>query len=88
MYYRRKKYIASSSYNPQYNKEPLSRLLKNNSITYLYFAKEFGARHTDPNLLDEEGKVDFEKVRKSIDLKKGIERIWQGIDKNFKISKG
>jgi uncharacterized protein (DUF488 family) len=78
--------VAASSYNPQYNKEPLSRLLKNNNITYLHFAKEFGARHSDPNLLDEEGKVDFEKVRNSIEFKKGIERIWQGIDKNFTIS--
>lgn len=78
--------IAASSYNPQYNKEPLSNFLKTHKITYLHFSEEFGARHSDPDLLDEEGKVDFEKVRKSFAFKNGIERIWQGLDKNFVIS--
>lgn len=78
--------IAASSYNPQYNKEPLSKFLKKHKITYLHFSEEFGARHSDPDLLDEEGKVDFEKVRKSFAFKNGIERIWQGLEKNFVIS--
>jgi len=78
--------VAASSYNPQYNKEPLSNFLKANGITYLHFAEEFGARHTDPDLLDEEGKVNFELVRKSWNFKNGIERLWQGIDKGFTIA--
>jgi uncharacterized protein (DUF488 family) len=78
--------VAASGYNPQYNKEPLSNFLKNNRITYLHFAEEFGARHNDPDLLDEDGKVDFEKVRKSWNFKKGIERLWQGINKKFTIA--
>ena len=78
--------VAASSYNPQYNKEPLSNFLKNNGITYLHFAEEFGARHTDPDLLDDEGKVDFEKVRKSWLFKNGVERIWLGLDKGFTIA--
>lgn len=78
--------VAASSYNPQYNKESLSDFLKNNGITYLHFAEEFGARHTDPDLLDEEGKVDFEKVRKSRLFKNGVERLWLGLDKGFTIA--
>jgi uncharacterized protein (DUF488 family) len=78
--------VAASSYNPQYNQEPLKNFLKSNGITYLHFAEEFGARHTDPDLLDDEGKVDFEKVRKSWAFKNGVERIWQGLDKGFIIS--
>jgi uncharacterized protein (DUF488 family) len=78
--------VAASSYNPQYNKEPLSNFLKANGITYLHFAEEFGARHTDPDLLDEEGKVNFELVRKSWNFKTGVERIWEGIDKGFTIA--
>lgn len=78
--------VAASSYNPQYNKEPLSNFLKNNGINYLHFAEEFGARHTDPDLLDEEGKVDFEKVRKSWLFKNGVERLWLGLDKGFTIA--
>jgi uncharacterized protein (DUF488 family) len=78
--------IAASSYNPQYNKEPLSNFLKANGIVYLHFAEEFGARHTDPDLLDEEGKVDFELVRKSWNFKNGVERLWQGLDKGYTIA--
>lgn len=78
--------IAASTYNPQYNKEPLTNFLKQNGITYLHFAEEFGARHNDPDLLDEEGKVDFEKVRKTWIFKNGIERLWQGNDKGFIIA--
>jgi hypothetical protein len=37
--------------------------------------------HTDPDLLDDEGKVDFEKVRKSWNFKNGVERLWLGLDK-------
>jgi uncharacterized protein (DUF488 family) len=78
--------VAASSYNPQYNKEPLSNFLKNHGVTYMHFAEEFGARHTDPDLLDEEGKVDFEKVRKSWNFKNGVERLWLGLDKGFTIA--
>ena len=78
--------VAASSYNPQYNKEPLSNFLKSNQIQYMHFAEEFGARHNDPDLLDEEGKVDFEKVRKSWNFKRGVERLWQGVEKRFIIA--
>jgi len=78
--------VAASSYNPQFNKEPLANFLKDNGIIYLHFAEEFGARHTDPDLLDEEGKVNFEYVRKSWNFKNGVERIWQGLDKGYTIA--
>lgn len=72
--------LAASTYNPQYNEESLCNFLKANKITYLHLAEEFGARHTDPDLLDEDGKVDFEKVRKSWNFKNGIEKLWQKTD--------
>ena len=78
--------VPASAYNPQYNQEPLSNFLKHNEITYFHFAEEFGARHTDPDLLDDEGKVDFEKVRKSWNFRNGVERLLLGIDKGFKIA--
>ncbi len=78
--------VAASTYNPQYNKEPLSNFLKANKITYLHFAEEFGARHKDPDLLDDEGKVDFEKVQKSWNFKRGVERLWQGVEKGFTVA--
>ena len=78
--------VAASAFNPQFNKEPLAAFLKNNGIKYLHFSKEFGARHTDPELLDREGKVDFEKVRNSDLFRNGIQRLVQGFEKGFTIS--
>lgn len=77
---------AASAYNPQFNKEPLSNFLKHNSIAYLHFADEFGARHTSADLLDEDGKVDFEKVRSSAPFQKGMERLEAGLQKGFTIA--
>ena len=78
--------VPASAYNPQYNQEPLKNFLKKNDITYLHFPDEFGARQTDPDLLDDEGKLDFEKVRKTYLFKNGLERIWQGVEKGFVIA--
>lgn len=78
--------VAASAYNPQFNKEPLAAFLNKNGIQYLHFPKEFGARHTEPQLLDENGKVDFEKVRNSNSFKEGVQRLIQGFDKGYVIS--
>ena len=75
--------VAASSYNPQYNEEPFKNFLKNNKITYLHFAEEFGARQTDPDLLGEKGKVDFEKVRESWSFNNGIEMVRQNGKKGY-----
>lgn len=78
--------VAASRFNPQYNKKTFSDFLKINHIAYLHFAEEFGARQTDPNLLDDKGKVDFEKVRQSELFRQGINRIRQGLDKGYTIT--
>jgi uncharacterized protein (DUF488 family) len=78
--------VPASSYNPQYNQESLKFFLKSNNIIYLHFAEEFGARQTDPDILDDDGKVDFEKVRKTWLFKNGLERIWQGIEKGYVVA--
>jgi uncharacterized protein (DUF488 family) len=78
--------VAASAYNPQYNQEPFKNFLKKNKITYLHFAEEFGARQTDPDLLDKDGKLDFEKVRKGRLFKSGLDRIWQGVEKGYVIA--
>lgn len=78
--------VASSSYNPQYNQYPMQAKLKEKNIQYMHFAEEFGARRMDPDLWNEEGKVDFDKVRKTWAFKHGLERLWQGIEKGFTIA--
>lgn len=78
--------IPASGRFPQFNKATLSDFLKSKQIQYLHFGKEFGARHTDPELLDDDGKVDFEKVRQTQDFKNGVERLQAGLEKGFTIA--
>jgi uncharacterized protein (DUF488 family) len=78
--------IAASRFNPQYNKKRLSGFLNDHGIVYMHFAEEFGARRTDPSFLDETGRVDFLKVRRSDKFADGMNRIREGLKKNFTIA--
>lgn len=78
--------VASSSYNPQYNEANLKPYLQQNGILYLHMGTEFGARPRDPELLNAEGKVDFDKVRASKTFLDGIERLRKGVQKGYRIT--
>lgn len=75
--------LAASRFNPQYNRKSLAASLNKNGITYLHFGEEFGARQIDPTLLDDDGRVDFEKVRSSKKFASGVERISKGIKEGY-----
>lgn len=76
----------ASSFAPQFNKMPLLNSLKRNGISYVHFAKEFGARRTEDELFNKNGQVDFEKVRKTKVFISGVERLRQGIQKGLVIA--
>ena len=78
--------VAASRYNPQFNKAFLMPYLKKQGIQYLHFEKEFGARQTDPSVLDAENKVDFEKVRQTNVFELGVQRLEQGLLKGYTIA--
>jgi len=78
--------MPASSYSPQFNKDSLENFLKQYGITYMYFGEEFGARHDDLDILDEEGVVNFETFRKSFAFQQGVERVDIGLSKGFKIA--
>jgi uncharacterized protein (DUF488 family) len=78
--------VPASSYNPQFNKESLSNYLNHYKINYLHFGDEFGARHTEKELLDDFGKVDFDKVRKTESFLSGVNRLRTGLSKGFTIA--
>jgi uncharacterized protein (DUF488 family) len=75
-----------SQYNPQFNKELLQAELYNHEIVYAHFGKEFGARHTKPSLLNEDGRVDFNKVRETEDFKRGIRRLDDALDQGYHVA--
>lgn len=77
--------IPYSKYCNNYNKELLSKILKDNSIIYIHMGKELGAKR---NCLEEytDGMVDFEKVKRNNDFLEGIKRLENGINKGYNIS--
>jgi len=69
--------MAASRFNPQYNKPQLEAFLSQNNISYFHLHEEFGARQKDLALLDEIGRVDFDKVRAGAAFQKGISFLRQ-----------
>jgi uncharacterized protein (DUF488 family) len=67
--------MPTSRFNPQYNKKSLTISLSSNVVEYVHFGDAFGARQTDPRLLDRSGRVDFEKVRNTEKFKDAISRL-------------
>lgn len=78
--------IASSTYNPQYNGNTLKNYLQDYKIVYIHMGTEFGARPRDLNMLDAEGRVDFDKVRHSKTFLSGIDRLKKGLEKGYRIA--
>jgi len=78
--------MPASKYNPQFNQVPLCNFLKNNGITYEHFKEEFGARHEEEKILDEQGQVDFELFRKTFNFQQGVERVDIEASKGLKIA--
>ena len=75
--------VPMSSYNPQFNKEPLSRFLRLNGIQYAHFGEEFGARRTDCIV---DGQVNFEKAIETDAFLRGFSRLKVAIEKGFVIT--
>lgn len=78
--------VPHSTYTSQFNKENLLNYLKTYNISYLHFGKEFGAFHTESEVLDENGNVDFEKIRKTKDFLTGVDRLRNGLDMGYTIA--
>ncbi|MCL5981123.1 MAG: DUF488 domain-containing protein [Firmicutes bacterium] len=81
--------VRSSPYSriaPQFNKDRLRLTLKDEEISYVHFEKEFVARQTKPSLLDRDGRVDFDKVRKTDEFKQGVQRLQKAVDLGYIVS--
>jgi uncharacterized protein (DUF488 family) len=76
----------ASKFNPQYNLEALKSSLAKVDVVYMHFGDAFGARHRNPELWDDTGVVDFNKVQRSRAFQDGIERVDIGLSKGFNIA--
>lgn len=77
--------IPYSKITPQFNKEELIKLLRNNRIIYIDFSKEFGARRIETSVY-ENGKVSFEKTKKLQVFSDGIKRLEKGLSMGYSIA--
>src|SRR5687767_9562500 len=60
---------------PQFNQPTLQAELRKQGLLYAHFRQEFGARHSEPALLEADGRVDFDKLRATASFRNGIERL-------------
>ncbi len=80
--------VRSTPYSriaPQFNKPALQKALKQGQLLYAHFDQEFGARQTDGALLDDEGVVDFDKVRATPAFRSGVERLRRALAQGFTV---
>lgn len=75
-----------SSYNKHFNKKNIRNVLLKNNIYYIYMGDQLGAKYDDSSLLDDNLRVDFEKVRKTTKFKEGINRLKLGLEGEYKIA--
>lgn len=74
-----------SKRNPQFNRNDVDYLLRNNHIKYVFMGDSLGGRPSDPSCYDHEGKVDYEVLRSKAFFLSGIERLRAAYQKNVAV---
>jgi len=77
--------VPYSKYATQFDKEELKRQLSIEGIYYIHMGEELGARRDEKDVYLQ-GMVDFEKVSGCKSFLSGINRVIDGINKNFTIA--
>ncbi len=73
--------VPFSARCPQFNGPELERTLKQGGFAYFFLGEELGGRPRDPDLYDEEGHLDYERVRKTFALQQGLDRLCQVLER-------
>ncbi len=66
-----------SRYKPEFSKQALQRNLQNRGIRYVFMGDTLGGQPEDPDCYDEEGKIDYDKIRQKEFYERGIGRLRQ-----------
>ncbi len=69
-----------------FNRGQIEFFLKEAGKKYIYLGDRLGARHETPDMLFEDGRVDFERVAESASFEEGIQRVMKGIEKGYTIA--
>jgi len=72
-----------SKFNPQFNKNDLKFFLERNGIKYVFMGDSIGGRPEDTSCYDNEGKVNYEMIKKKDFFLQGIDRLRTAYYKNI-----
>jgi uncharacterized protein (DUF488 family) len=67
---------------PDYNKTPLENGLRQEQIAYVFLGDLLGGRPGQPSLYDDEGRVNYERVRRTEAFQRGLDRLISGARKH------
>jgi uncharacterized protein (DUF488 family) len=65
---------------PQYNRSELERNLRDQGIFYAFLGHLLGGRPPGLQLYDEDGRVNYERVRQTPSFQQGLDRVCQGLE--------
>lgn len=77
--------VRSSPYSgryPHFNRESLARGLCEEDIAYVFLGDRLGGRPGQPSLYDEDGRVNYERVRQTQAFQRGLDELTHGLDGN------
>jgi Domain of unknown function DUF488 len=66
---------------PHFSRPELERVLRASGIAYVFLGEELGGRPRDSGLYDEEGRVDYERVRATDLFQHGLDRLLVGTER-------
>src|SRR4051794_23449645 len=69
-----------SQRHSQFNREPLERALRDADIFYVFLGDQLGGRPAPRDLYDDDGRVDYERVRATDFFRSGLDRLVRGLD--------
>jgi uncharacterized protein (DUF488 family) len=75
--------VRSSPYSqryPQFNREELERALRDQDMLYVFLGDQLGGRPRPRDLYDDDGRVDYERVRQTDFFRSGLDRLLRGLD--------
>jgi hypothetical protein len=75
--------VRSSPYSqrhPQFNRPDLERALPDEGIAYVFLGDLLGGRPGPRDLYDDEGRVDYERVRATAFFRHGLDRLLRGLE--------
>jgi Uncharacterized conserved protein len=70
----------------EYNREDFAKALKKESIHYVYLGEGLGPRSLALSNYDSDGQVQFEKLKKTYEFKRDVERLQTGLSKGYSIA--